>query len=103
MCTCHTQVCTTLYWLGQAVAELDNYSGPRLDLGAFKHLMEDIVGQSAYNLHSLPTPSPTPSPPFLSPSVFHSLPSSPFPRTLISRMMVVFQKRKKMHSQQPIM
>ena len=72
MCTCHTQVCTTLYWLGQAVAELDNYSGPQLNLGAFKHLMEDIVGQKhcAHNLHSLPTPSPNPLlPPFLSPSL----------------------------------
>lgn len=74
MCTCHTQVCTTLYWLGQAVAELDNYSGPRLDLGAFKHLMEDIVGQSAHNLHSLPTPSPLPLSLHFSFSSFLSIP-----------------------------
>ena len=73
MCTCHTQVCITLYWLGQAVAELDNYNGPQLDLGAFKHLMEDIVSHRYYthNLHSSPTPPPPPS--SLSPSISHSL------------------------------
>lgn len=85
MCTCRTQVCITLYWLGQAVTELDNYNGPQLDLGAFKHLMEDIVSHRycAHNLHSSPTP--------------------PTHRTLTSQMVVVFQKRKKMNLQQPIM
>ena len=104
MCACHTQVCTTLYWLGQAVAELDNYSGPKLDLGAFKHLMEDIVGQ-IHCAHSLPAPSPTPSSPSssLPPFLILFLPPHSLPRTLISRIMIVSQKRKKMHLQQPIM
>ena len=43
----YMQVCITLYWLGQTIAEMDDYSGPQLDLDAFKRIM---YGNSTMNV-----------------------------------------------------
>ena len=48
-------------------------------------------------------PLPHPPPPSLPPFLILSLSLSSLPRTLTSQMVVVFQKRKKMNLQQPIM
>ena len=52
MCELAWQVCITLYWLGQTIAELEDYSGPQLDLDAFKRIM---TGSSAVHVSESPS------------------------------------------------
>ena len=44
-CTTHSlthQVCVTLFWLGNVVSTLKDYTGPQLDLKAFKEILDEV-------------------------------------------------------------